>query len=395
MALNPRRASQIKSGQVTWLWEDRIPAGMFSLVAGRPGQGKSLFTAYLTAQVTRMGGVVLFSNDEDDEEAVTRPRLQAAGADLTKVLFAKPMLPNDLEELEKLIVDENIRLVILDPINAHFTVSLTSDQDARKAMSPLSKMLARTGCTVVGVDHMNKSASAKAHPLAAIRGSSGGVVGAARAAFLFGPSPDNYTDERILAPAKFNLGNSKCAMAFEIEPVEIETDDGSLVEIAKLTCLGEEPKITAADVVGFVPTEANVHGNPSKRAAAAEWLTRYLSVGAAPMTDIREDAIQSGFSMATIRRAKDDIGVQVSRRDPDDPTKGKFGPGSVIYWELPMGHPALIELPDAEDDPDGIQTVADEVDEVELDEDAVDEFFSEVESFLAEGEEDDEEAAIE
>lgn len=326
------RASHVRAQRVRWLWEDRIPTGMFTLVAGRPGHGKSLLTAYLTAVVTQAGGTVVFSNAEDDEGSVTRPRLQAAGTDLERVLFASPQIPADLDELELLIYEENVKLVVLDPVAAYFSVNIGGDQDARKAMSPLTKALARTGCAMVGVHHLTKHATKNQHPLQAVGGSSGGLTGAARAVFVFGPNP-NDPDERILAPAKQNLGPAKAPMAFGIGGVELVTDD-DVIDVARLDLIGENPKVNASEVVGYVPTKTDEYGNPAKRAIVAEWLTKYLALGEAPVTELREDAVQAGLSWATMRRASKDVGIEIGRIG--------FGPGSKVIWRLPEDHPGLL-----------------------------------------------------
>jgi AAA domain len=47
------RAADVPREPVRWLWRERIPRGMISLVAGRPGEGKSLFTNLVGADVSR------------------------------------------------------------------------------------------------------------------------------------------------------------------------------------------------------------------------------------------------------------------------------------------------------------------------------------------------------
>ena len=42
---------------------------------------------------------------------------------------------------------------------------------------------------------------------------------------------------------------------------------------------------------------------------------------------------QEGLAKATLRRAADEIGLEKPRDG--------FGKGSVVYWRLPFGHPAL------------------------------------------------------
>jgi hypothetical protein len=45
-------ASSYEAEAIQWLWEELIPKGMISLVAGRPDSGKSLWAMWLTAYLS-------------------------------------------------------------------------------------------------------------------------------------------------------------------------------------------------------------------------------------------------------------------------------------------------------------------------------------------------------
>ena len=93
------RAADVKPEKLDFLWLDRIPKGTITLIGGRPGQGKSLFTTCLAAQVTKRGGAVIMSNPEDQLASVKVPRLIAAEADPRLVHFwpGKLRLPGDVD----------------------------------------------------------------------------------------------------------------------------------------------------------------------------------------------------------------------------------------------------------------------------------------------------------
>src|SRR5262245_25223317 len=101
------RADKVEASSIEWLDEEelgqRIPLGMLTLVAGRPGQGKSIWTADLAARISRTGKGVIFSNLEDPLGPVVKPRLEAAGAVLDRIHFWNPTLPRDTETLETMI----------------------------------------------------------------------------------------------------------------------------------------------------------------------------------------------------------------------------------------------------------------------------------------------------
>ncbi|GAG15027.1 unnamed protein product, partial [marine sediment metagenome] len=81
-----RKLSDIEAKDVEWLWENHIPLGEITILAGDPGIGKSYFSYFLSAQVSiggfwpdapntaiENGKVLILSTDEDPHYAI-RPR---------------------------------------------------------------------------------------------------------------------------------------------------------------------------------------------------------------------------------------------------------------------------------------------------------------------------------
>src|SRR5215831_7879005 len=325
----PIRSDKVQSEEVQFIWERAIPIGMPTLLAGRPGEGKSLFAAYIAAEVTKLGDAVVFSNMEDPLPQIVRPRLEAAGADLTKVFFWTPILPTDLDKLDKLLLETGAKLVVLDPIAAHLRVSIYNDQETRTVLSPLSKILADRGAAALLVHHTVKNTGRSGHPLRAVGGSGGGLPGAARAVFLFGSNPAN-SDERVLIPIKFNLAKTPATARFEMDEEEVIAGTGhkaKLLQAGKLLYLQQaKTKVDPWDVIAGDATEGN-GPTVDRRAEAAEWLTQYLADGRQPVKQLKEDAVQNGVSWSTVRRAADAIGVVIERVG--------FGTGSKSVWSLP------------------------------------------------------------
>lgn len=330
------RADEVEAQEIEFLWAERIPRGMLTLMAGRPGEGKSMFTAYLAAEVTKKGGNVIFSNMEDPLAQVVRPRLEAAGAKLERVFFWTPFLPRDTAELENKINEHEATLVILDPVAAHLSVSIYNDQEARAALSPISKVLSRTGVAAVAVHHTVKNTGTTGHPLRAVGGSGGGLAGAARAVFIWGIYPHDE-DERVLVPIKFNIAEMPKTAHFQMDEEEIVVGQGDKARIMQTGRLMFMPSdTTSADpwsVINLTKAGASVT-NIDKRAEAAEWLTNYLSLGKRPAKEIKEDATQASIKWRTLRRAADMIEIEI--------TRDGGGVGSKSYWALPQGHPALL-----------------------------------------------------
>ena len=309
------RADLVRPEPVEWLWQERIPRGMISLVAGAPGQGKSLFAYFLAADASRSGGVI-YSTWEESLRKTARSRLEAAGAVLPQVVFWTPELPRDLDKLFDQIVKTDAHLVVLDPVAAHLGVSIYNDQDVRRALSPLKEVAEETNTAILLISHTTKRIDKGAHPMDAIGGSGGGLRGAARVAFLFGPSADDG-DERLLACVKSNIGPEPATFAFEIDTDYLD----GVGEIAYLVEVGERGN-SLSDARIMIDAVRSKSPSDGKRSAACEFLINYLRFGPRPVSELKEDARQYRHKWATIRRAADELGV----------IKPKGGPNST--WAL-------------------------------------------------------------
>lgn len=327
---------QVEAKPVSYTYKRHIPSGMISLIVGRPGQGKSMFTAHLAAEHTRAGGVVIFSNREDSAEYVTRPRMEAAGADLSKVVLLDDedlgYLPAGIETLRTAIAQTGATLVILDPVAAHLGVSVNNDQAARTALTPLAALAEETGAAIVLVHHTNKNAKKSSHAQAAILGGSGGLVGASRAIFAFGRTDDMNDEDRCLVTIKCNIGDHPKGIVFQMDSVDLADD----VEAGRLVVTQEDVEIEPQDVLsstGKSKGADNDSPNSPKKAMAAEWLTSMLASGPQKVESLKSLAMVEGLAWRTIRRAAEDLEIVKVRQG--------FGKGSHIEWNLPAGHPAL------------------------------------------------------
>ena len=319
----PIKASKVKSRRVDWLWEERIPRGMLSVVAGRPDQAKGLFAITVGADVTKEGGNVLHSSIEDSASIMTKPRYEAAGADLDRVDLWRFMLPAQFAELESHIATGKIDLLVIDPFSAHLGQGVSRHSDnIRQVLNPLSELLETYNCACIIIEHALKRVPAHGDPLNAIGGTGSGLPAAARMAFVFGVDPTD-SDNRILACVKANIREKPKAIQFIMDTEEIGR-------------LGPVPKLNWDDEIEFDPMRLfdgrYRHGSvvgrpPDKRKAAAEWLTAYLVAAGKPVpaAEIREDAKQYGMSKNTLYRAADDMQI----------VKVPKGGGPKVKWDLP------------------------------------------------------------
>jgi putative DNA primase/helicase len=232
-------ASAIRAEPVTWVWHGLVPAGMLTLLAGRPGEGKSTIAIDLASRVSREGGVAIVCSAEDDPARVLRPRLEAAGADLERVHVWQATLevPEGVEALRAEAERLGATLLIIDPINAYIGLEANTHRDhhVRRVLAPLAELASRTGAAVVVIGHVNKAASDD--PLMRIGGSVG-FTAAARQVLLAAADPADEA-RRVLAVVKSNVAAFPSPLAYRIEPVALEGGIGT----SRVAWLGEAPEL--------------------------------------------------------------------------------------------------------------------------------------------------------
>ena len=141
------RMSDVELTPVEWLWKPYLPFGKLSVLQGNPGEGKTYFAMHLAAACTngkllpnmeRMEPFnVIYQTAEDGLGDTVKPRLIEAGADLDRVLIiddSEVQLTLSDERIEKAIIENNARLVIIDPIQAY----LGADVDMNRANEVVS-----------------------------------------------------------------------------------------------------------------------------------------------------------------------------------------------------------------------------------------------------------------
>lgn len=337
-------ADHIVIRPVRWLWKDRIALGTLCLVGGREGIGKSLFAYSLAAQLTRglLQGIylgqcraVIIAASEDSWEHTIVPRLMAAGADLTKIYRVNVTTPNgddtalslpvDLIELTRVVSMANAALILLDPLLSRIGGNLDTHKDAevRKALEPIVTLADRSGASVVGLIHVNKSSSTD--PLTMLMGSRA-FTAVARTVLFVMKDPDDPT-KCLLANAKNNLGRMDLkSLQFTIAEVTVsETDEGE-VTTAQLRWCGESER-TLQDALD---ASSGTRAEQGATKEAADWLEDYLTShgGAAESKDAKRDGQNAGHAERTLKRAANDLRCTVG------PVPGSFP--RRTFWALPV-----------------------------------------------------------
>lgn len=317
-----RRFSEIESREVEWLWPGYIPFGAISMLDGDPGLGKSTLALDLAARLSRgermpdgsgggvpVGSIILTT--EDDLHRVVRPRLAAAGANLShvgNVTISEPdaerdvsVCRDDLESLAARVKEIGARLLILDPLVAMLPpdVNANNDQHVRQALRPLRDFAEAHGIAVLCLRHLRKSGADQAVHRG---GGSIGIIGAARAGLLVGKDPSDSTGTRkVFAVQKMNLGPIATSLAFDLE-----TAPGA--SVARLRWQGEST-VSADELVSV----GNSSESRTALAEAQEWLGDVLSAGSKSQRDIESDAHRAGHSPKTLRRAFKALGGRAEK----------------------------------------------------------------------------------
>jgi putative DNA primase/helicase len=227
------RLADVAPQPVHWLWANRLPRGKIVLLDGNPQIGKSLITCDLAARITtgqpfpdayeaRPPQSVLFLASEDGLADTIRPRIDAAGADPARVIVMEDTItiPDDLNRVERIITQEEVALLVVDPLVAFLGEKTNSwrDQDIRRALLPLKQMAERTGVCVFAIRHLSKG-GAGSNPLYA-GGGSIGIIGQARSAFLAAEHPEDrnimHRPRRVFACTKNNLGPRPTSLLYRV-----------------------------------------------------------------------------------------------------------------------------------------------------------------------------------
>ncbi len=299
-----RPASEVVERPVSWLWEGYLPTGMVLGLIGDGGLGKSLFTLDIAARVSAglpmpdgspgvEGRALILSNEDTD--TVVKKRLEAAGADLTRVILTteddEPWeFPRDAARLERAITQQDIRFVALDPVKDYMPTARDRDEKSvRDAIRPLKRVAENTGATILIVRHINKGQGT-----AGLRGA-GSVAwrNVVRVEYAVAVDPDDST-RCLLACNKFNVTTKPATRAYRVQGVE--------TMVAVLDWQGVSP-VTADEL--FSPTRVT-----RPRDDAATFLRTVLAHGPRPAAQVREDAAALGIAERTLKRARKELGVK-------------------------------------------------------------------------------------
>lgn len=317
--------SDIPEEELEWLWYPYVCAGTVGLLDGDPGEGKSQLCVWLCARLSQ--GDLLPNGDplppancflfnfEDLPGAVIRKRLEANGADLSRVFIQSrrfQLTQEMVDWLEAQIAQHQPRLVILDPIQAFMSgVDASNNVEVRGFMERLVEIAERQRCAIITVRHFGKGPQDRA-----MKKGIGATdfVGIARSQWGLARRRDNV---RGFVVFHFKANSEKGqAMLFTMGDA-----DGRK---------GEQPKIAFdrfedIDADTFFSEPAAKRGPvQNEQKDAKGYLSERLADGPKPVKALKTDAEARGIGSSTLNRAADALGVIKTK-----------GEDRRWYWSLP------------------------------------------------------------
>ena len=296
------RMSDVELTPVEWLWKPYLPFGKLSVLQGNPGEGKTYFAMHLAAACTngkllpnmeRMEPFnVIYQTAEDGLGDTVKPRLIEAGADLDRVLViddSEVQLTLSDERIEKAIIENNARLVIIDPIQAYLgaDVDMNRANEVRPIFMRLGQVAQRTGCAILLIGHLNKAAGMQSlqRGLGSID-----IAAAVRSVMFIGKLKHDPT-MRILTHEKSSLAPPGVSLAFSLG------DEGGFRWVG-------EYDITADEMLSGIEPQRE-----TKTQQAKDLICALLAGGKQVLSeDIDKAALERGIPGRTVRDAKRELG---------------------------------------------------------------------------------------
>ena len=311
------RMSDIQPEQVQWLWYPYIPLGKLTVIQGDPGEGKTTFVLAVIAALTKGEALperepldpvnILYQTAEDGLADTIRPRLDALGADCSRVLVideSKRELSLSDERIRQAMEKTRAKLLVLDPLQAYLgaEVDMHRANEVRPILKRLGSVAEQMGCAVVLIRHLNKMQGKKSGH----RGmGSVDFQAAARSVLLVGRTKED-PQLRIVVPDKSSLAPEGESIAFALDPEQRFQWKGYCAYNAE-ELLGGSTKQVQTKTMQAEETLRNLLDKP------------------APAEEILRRITAAGISERTLMTAKKNLGVLSEKR------------GGQWFWRLPSG----------------------------------------------------------
>ena len=331
---------------IDWLWRGKMARGELCIVAGEPGASKTMVAIDIAARVSRgdkepLGehamaqGSVVFLTSENHPTKIMRPRLVAAGADLTKVHILSSSLievvngkkknrhvaiAEDAQKIGEAIASlPDVVLLVIDPISEYMgKKDANNNADVRDMLATLTEHVRDKNVAVLAIAHFNKKTEITT-ATSRINGSIG-FAGAARTAFAVGKFKDaNWTEEEEdehegeigFSSVKNNLSGDKDGYVYVVEDY-IYQSNGRTIETARISW-----RKVITESADDMLAKNTKKGRPSVEGdKCREWLIALLTAHKEGMkrNDVLDEAAKNGFSQVMVDRVSKTLLLDRSER---------------------------------------------------------------------------------
>lgn len=317
-----RWADSVQSEPVEWLWHGYIPRTGMTFLDGDPEAGKTCCALDLIARVTtgepmpgeachgrREPAVAAILAKEDRYENTIRPRLEAAGADLSRVAFIDEVevateqkthrefitFPKHTDEMASFLEQTHAKLLLVDPYDNHIDDGLntSSSADMRRCFMPIIEAASALGCALLVIRHFGKKdyGNAKHKGLGSI-----GLTGMARSNLA---AVDDGQGGFIFGRIKGNLTRQPDSLVYQIA----SWDEDKAIPVLKW-CGTSDRSVN----------EAAVSNNRKARTTKADQMTEVLDAllvdGPVPVSECLRALEAIGISERSFKRYKTECGFE-------------------------------------------------------------------------------------
>jgi len=352
-----RTFADTPTGTVSWIMPGVIARGMVTLLGGKQGLGKSYVLCDFAARITTgqplpdgtiapCGNVLMLAR-EDDAGTILKPRLEAAGADLSRITWTTlsdrdSLAPLDfaaqVSDVAQAIISHQFALVIVDTFAAFASAGTDANasQDVRALLDPIARTAQQTGAAVIVSAHVRKSGRGEGDAMDAIAGSAQMTAGVRIAALL---EPGQTEGERWLRVVKCNVAPiNSTGWTFRFEP-PANTGNGNSAD---------KPPALRWSVAGDAYRHADADRRLGRVTIAPEALLNAVLAAVAKRPLTIKDAAHRAWddlreTMPTIRKADVVSSVEDLAADPSSCLEVGTGPKGARLIGLPGAIPEIPE----------------------------------------------------
>jgi putative DNA primase/helicase len=319
--------AQIQAKPIVPLWPGALYAGKVTVLAGIPGDGKSLASVDVASRISAGAawpvgagrfkkGRTLLLSVEDDAADTIRPRVDVAGGDPDLIEYIRGVfridengrrvldtvsLIEDLPNIETKLIGLGVVFFIVDPLTSFAGNDTNKTADMRRLLDSLSQTAARTAVAILVIGHLNKRSDAR-RAMQLVAGSH--VITAAVRVALVSARDPNDKERRLMLPIKLNIARDEGGFAFRIN-------------VRAHQVCGDTPRCDweSSRVLDLSADEALIDSTPRAQAAVEkanevqDWLRDLLRAEPVPASSMWRQAKDKGYGEHRVRGALKAVGA--------------------------------------------------------------------------------------